>query len=268
MSTTLKRRCKSTSTNDQGATNSAAAAKSLEANRECHVCQRTSCALFGFACCCTVPRYLCDGCLRGMLKAKPELKCALCRAPVSSLTKGIQVAELIAKRVQRSGPNVGVEEDDFRYRWAVDYVAGVRGTSPQNVEFLLQWKSTGLGRRAPKATWQSAADVDADAVRAFLRKHGFVDFRSSEFAYPVLFTVPLHKVSRAKDQLLYKCSAAGCNYTSKKRSNMQSHELTQHAPPHQTKMRWPCPMCKSTFGLEGAMTKRLKKFHLAKPAQL
>jgi len=162
-----------------------------------------------------------------------------------------------------------VEESDFRYRYDVDSIIGVSATSVEDAEFLVQWKATGPGRRAPVATWQPAANLadQGSMPDSFLRNLGYVSLYSSDFPFPVYVTVPLRKKVKSKNsKLLYKCGATGCGYTSDRRSNMQSHEQTQHAvyAAGQTAIRFPCSMCNSTFGLVGAMTKHFNKFHQRK----
>lgn len=257
----------------------AAAAKSPiaepnPATAQCQVCQNSACDLSTFPCRCTVAvqQYLCDKCIRGMVKATQKLKCAICNELVAATTKVTNIAALTDKMFKYYGPNMGIaeeeKENDFRYRWKVEYIAGVRAKSLADAEFLVQWQAKTPGRRAPKATWEPASNLagGGNAADAFLRKHGFVDLHSPHFEFPVDYMVPLHKVSRVDGQLLFKCGTAGCGYTSKKRSNMQSHELCRHAAsrPGHTVMRFACPMCASTFGLNGALTKHVKKFHCAK----
>lgn len=209
---------------------------------------------------------MCTACARGVMKATGAFKCAECRAPVDNLVQS--VAALVQVTAKRIGVNSGVDENDMRFRWDVDYIAGVDGSSPADVKFLVQWKAQGLGRRTPKATWEPHVNLQGQGTmpEAFLRKHGFLPLSDPQFVWPVKFEVPTHKVmcktQRQKEALL-KCDKVGCGYTSKKRSNMQAHRLSQHAPKGQVAMRFPCPLpgCGRDYGCHGALAKHVKKAH-------
>jgi hypothetical protein len=200
--------------------------------------------------------------------AVPGAKCPLCRSEIASLAKVINVSDLVAKSQRLRGQNYGVERDDFAFRWQVSSILGVRATSVNDAEYLVKWTKPRVPGRPPKSTWESSSNPTGggDMVPQFHKRHGLLDLHHPAFEFPIRFQISEFKESKDSGKVLYKCSQSGCTYTSNKRSNIQAHTKT-HSIPGSDSIRFACPMCASTFGLNAALTKHVKKFHPS-PSQL
>lgn len=235
-------------------------------------CESKSFKLASYTCRCTKGRHICEKCVEQAVLANGGLKCAQCREPILQLTQITDVAELVSRVLARGkNLNAGVDEEDFRFRWEVDYLAGIRGTCMGDLQFKVIWKKTSSMRRVPKATWEPAVNLQTGGssmlIEQFLARHGFPLLDPEIFKFPVDFEIQKAKrcsVKSAKtgrSNVLYKCSASGCKYTSRKLSNMQSHEKSRHPVAGRKLKEFKCAICFRTFGLRANYMRHGRNFH-------
>ena len=188
--------------------------------------QATKSHLLFYTCRCTQQRYVCEECVQGLVRCLNGVQCPLCRTDISTLAKVISVPELVAKSQKQRGVNAGIEEDDFRYRWEVSSILGVRATSVVDAEYLVKWKQTSAVRRAaaPTSTWESAANLSngGEMVEKFHRRHGLVALSDPAFQFPITLQFADFQESKVRGKLEFKCGHSGCDYVTPKRSNMRS----------------------------------------------
>lgn len=216
---------------------------------------------------------MCKLCLHKDVKSNGVLKCGMCREPITTaipLQVAVNIAELAQRIKKRVGPNPeGMEPDDVRRRYEVDCIIGLRAVSTVSAEYKVVWKSDQPNRQGKVETsWEPRTVFDNPVVlEEFHRRHNLVSLGSVDFVFPVLIEEAVPKVftkaseSGGKMVREFKCGA--CNYKSKRKSNLLTHQQTQHIKSQHTQTRIPCPFpgCSSTFGLVGAMTKHFKKAH-------
>lgn len=224
--------------------------------------------LLFYTCQCTQQRFICEPCVKGMARCTNGAKCPLCRDEIKSLAKVIQVSDLVAKSQRLRGPNYGVDRNSFAFRWEVSAILGIRATSVHDAEYLVKWTKPRVPGRTPKSTWESSSNLTGggDMVQQFHTRHGLHDLHHVAFEFPIRFQISEFKESKESGKVFYKCSHTNCAYTSNKRSNIQAHIKT-HSVTGSDNIRFACPMCSSTFGLNAALTKHVKKFH-SSPSQL